>query len=547
MRAALYARYSSDRQNERSIEDQLAMLRRRAAERGWTVVATFSDAAISGFSMAKRPGVLALLEAAEAGSFDLVLTEDEDRLARNDEHNAHIFNLLRYLGVTLATMSSDRVTKVESSIKGLLAQMTLDGISAKTRRGMASNAEQGLATGSRLYGYRTSPGGETVIAPAEAETVRRIFAGVAGGIPIRDIAAALNTDGVAGPRGGPWNASSINGSRSRANGILHTEQYIGVKVWNRMEVRKDPRTGARNPVLKPREDWKRTPVPQLRIVDQETWDRVHERLDAAGQGGDRRPPARRPHLFSGLFKCGCCGASYTVYNKDRLTCGAAREKGPAVCGNRRLVKRQDIERRVLEGLRGRLLAPEAVAAFVRYYHEAWAREAAQARDERAPLARKYAELTRRIERTLDMVEQGMATRATMERLAGIEAERDQLAEQLAAIEAKVAERPIVRLHPNAADRYADLVRRIQAHMADGQLDAEAVDAVRALVVRIDITPESAAPGAPVRVTLVGDLARFMSPEAGATVSSQASGGGRVGMVAGASYRQNPTLSWPIAC
>lgn len=547
MRAALYARYSSDRQNERSIEDQLAMLRRRAADRGWTVVATFSDAAISGFSMAARPGVLALMEAAEAGQFDLILVEDEDRLARNDEHNAHIFNLLRYLGVTLATMSSDRVTKVESSIKGLLAQLTLDGISAKTKRGMAANAEQGRATGSRLYGYRSAPGGEMAIDEAEAAIVRRIFADAAAHVTIRNIAAYLNAEGIPGPRGGPWNASSINGSRSRANGILHTEQYIGVKVWNRMDVRKDPRTGARTPVLKPREEWRRTPTPDLRIVDQAVWDKVHKRLDDTGQGGARKPPARRPHLFSGLLKCGCCGATYTVYNRDRLTCAAAREKGDAVCSNRRLVKRQDIERRVIEGLQSRLLAPEAVAAFVRFYHEAWEREAAQVRDERAPLARKHAELGRRIERTLDMVEQGMATRATMERLAALEAERDQLTDQLAAIDASATAAPPVRLHPRAADRYADLVRNIQDHIAGGEVDPEAIEAIRALVIRIDITPASNAPGAPVAVNLIGDLARFISPEAVSTRSPLPPEGGRVGMVAGARVGQNPTLSWPIAC
>ena len=57
MRAALYARYSSERQNERSIEDQLAVCRRHAEGRGWSVVATFSDAAISGAATAvKRIG-----------------------------------------------------------------------------------------------------------------------------------------------------------------------------------------------------------------------------------------------------------------------------------------------------------------------------------------------------------------------------------------------------------------------------------------------------------------------------------------------------------
>ncbi|MBX9707884.1 MAG: recombinase family protein, partial [Caulobacteraceae bacterium] len=76
MRTALYARYSSDRQNERSIADQVAVLTDVAARRGWTVVASYMDAAISGQAMANRPGLLNALSAAERGEFDVLLVED---------------------------------------------------------------------------------------------------------------------------------------------------------------------------------------------------------------------------------------------------------------------------------------------------------------------------------------------------------------------------------------------------------------------------------------------------------------------------------------
>jgi DNA invertase Pin-like site-specific DNA recombinase len=53
MRVAIYARFSSDLQDIRSIADQLALAREHAARQGWHVVAEFTDAAISGASMAK--------------------------------------------------------------------------------------------------------------------------------------------------------------------------------------------------------------------------------------------------------------------------------------------------------------------------------------------------------------------------------------------------------------------------------------------------------------------------------------------------------------
>ncbi len=66
MRAACYARYSSDLQRATSIEDQVATARRYAEQQGWTVVPAciYTDAAVSGASIQGRRGIQALLAAA---------------------------------------------------------------------------------------------------------------------------------------------------------------------------------------------------------------------------------------------------------------------------------------------------------------------------------------------------------------------------------------------------------------------------------------------------------------------------------------------------
>ena len=74
MRVALYARYSSDQQRAASITDQQRTCRAFATSRGWTVVADFSDAAMSGASI-MRPGFQGLMRAALAGTFDVALAE----------------------------------------------------------------------------------------------------------------------------------------------------------------------------------------------------------------------------------------------------------------------------------------------------------------------------------------------------------------------------------------------------------------------------------------------------------------------------------------
>ena len=83
-RVALYARYSSDNQRDASIEDQLRQCRERAAREGWTVAESYSDRAISGASLI-RSGIQSLLADAQAGRFDIVLSEALDRISRDQE------------------------------------------------------------------------------------------------------------------------------------------------------------------------------------------------------------------------------------------------------------------------------------------------------------------------------------------------------------------------------------------------------------------------------------------------------------------------------
>lgn len=545
MRVALYARYSSERQNERSIEDQLAVGRRHAQSRGWDVVATFADAAISGAAMANRPGLQACLASAQTGAFDLLLVEDEDRLARNLEHQAHIFNRLKHAGVGIATLASDRIGVLEVGLKGVMAELYLVNLSQKTSRGMRANAEQGLATGARIYGYRSSPGGAMVIVPAEALVIREIFDRFVVGETAREIAADLNARHVPATFGGAWNASAVNGNRKRGCGILYQSLYAGVKTWNRLEVIKDPETGRRRPRVKPRDEWRTTPAEALRIVPQSLWEAAQARKAAEGASRPTDLAARRKGLFSGLLKCGQCGASYTAYRRGTLICTGHHERGSTVCANARPVRRRDVELRALDGLASRLLAPEAVAAYVTAYRAAWAEEVASRQRHRAPVERRIAELSRRCRRIAEATADGRASRSDRELLFEHEAEHDRLEAQLAQWDSEAGADPPITLHPAAAGRYAQIVAELQAWLQTAVADAEPparafVDAVQTLVTRIDIHPDGPGLNDPFRLQLHGDLARFMTPlEDPATAW-------RVSMVAGGGVgRAPPSFPWAI--
>jgi site-specific DNA recombinase len=83
MRAAIYARYSTDLQSASSIEDQIRLCRERVAKENGAIVEIYSDYAISGSSVRNRPGMRALLEEAKRGKFDYVIAEALDRLSRD--------------------------------------------------------------------------------------------------------------------------------------------------------------------------------------------------------------------------------------------------------------------------------------------------------------------------------------------------------------------------------------------------------------------------------------------------------------------------------
>lgn len=109
------------------------------------------------------------------------------------------------------------------------------------------------------------------------------------GVSPMKIASALNAEGINGPTGKGWGASTVHGNRERGTGILNNQLYEGVQVWNRLTYMKNPDTGKRVSRLNPEEDWVITQVPDLRIVDQVLWDAVRARQGAMKTQGTDTP------------------------------------------------------------------------------------------------------------------------------------------------------------------------------------------------------------------------------------------------------------------
>lgn len=266
MRAALYARFSTERQSEDSINDQFRQCERIASAQGFRVVARFSDAAISG-GTSERPGYQSLLSAARAGEIEIVVAEDISRLWRNRSTYGQDSTELEDLNVHLVTAVGDDTRRdgygIVLGIKSAIAEHQRREISYRTRRGMEGLAYAGKSTGGRCFGY-SSPKVDPARTAAEADTVRWLFRERAAGVELRVLVDRLNRDGALSPRGARWSLIAVK--RILANG-----RYAGRLVWGKTQRRVGAADGRRlRPVMQPQALVDRA-APELALVPPELW------------------------------------------------------------------------------------------------------------------------------------------------------------------------------------------------------------------------------------------------------------------------------------
>ncbi len=101
MRAAIYSRFSTDKQTESSIADQVRVYTEYANKQGWTVTHRYEDQGISGAAIGNRPWCVAMLEAAKARAFDVLLVMDTSRLSRSSADLSKIADRMVFMGLRI--------------------------------------------------------------------------------------------------------------------------------------------------------------------------------------------------------------------------------------------------------------------------------------------------------------------------------------------------------------------------------------------------------------------------------------------------------------
>ena len=558
MRAAVYARYSSDLQRPASIDDQERRCREEIARRGWQEVTGHSDAEIAGTVTQRRPGYQRLLAAARAREFDVVVVDELSRLTRDSEEQAGLRKRLQFWGVHLRTLDGiDTVAAPQSAAPMMLAkafvnEAELEANAHRSRRGLAGRVLAGHHAGGAPYGYRTRPvvagkpgdpsgtgmvvGHEYVIHEPEAEVIKRVFRLYADGLSAREIAALLNAEGVPPPgarwrnrtglRKRTWSHGPISGDPARGIGLLNQEKYRGRLVWNRSTWPRDPeRDGKQVRRELPPEEWVIQDVPALRIVPQELWEAVKARQRQRSRQVRRVVTVpRAPRLLSGLLVCGRCGSRFELRGSRTYSCATRHNRGAVVCNCLATVNAAEAEQAILNLLEPLFCNPavlERIASQVQKRLADARRRRTEEKSAEAQLKSQLAEAEQEISRLVDWIAKGKLVGDLEQKMTAAEIRRDYLRRELARTRDANAS-PGIDLLPSAVKRIVSDLREMLAAGQTEKVKSALSRLVTSIEVHEDPRPKRKRPGAKLRVR--GNLEALLTLT-GAKVTSGGSPGG----------------------
>lgn len=228
MNAVVYARYSSHRQGEQSIEGQLAEAKKYAETHCLTIIHEYIDRAQTGRNDNREQFQLMLADAAKR-AFDALIVWKTDRIGRNKEEIALNKYHLKKNGVKIhyiAEMIPDTPEGIilEAVIEGMAAYYS-EQLSQNIRRGQRASAAKAQSTGgNRPLGYKTGPDKRFIIDPETAPTVKLVYDPYARGQTMTQIIRTLNAKGLRTLRGRPFTNNNLRT-------LLKNEKYIGVYTY----------------------------------------------------------------------------------------------------------------------------------------------------------------------------------------------------------------------------------------------------------------------------------------------------------------------------
>lgn len=409
-KAVIYARYSSERQTEQSIEGQLRDCNDYAKRNDIIVVDTYIDRAMTGTND-KRIDFQRMLKDSAKRAWDYVLVWKTDRFGRNKYEIAMNKHTLKTNGIRLIPVKEN----IPDGPEGIILESLLEGmaeyysaeLSQKVKRGMRESRSKGNFTGGFiLFGYRVE-NKKVVICEEEAKVVRQMFEDCASGKQIKTIIEELKKNGVLN-RGKPFSKNTVYFllSNEKYTGICHHNDEIYTNIYPR-------------------------------IIPDEIFSLVSKKI-ADNRYGKHNPNVY--YLLRNRLFCGYCGKPV---NSETGTSKSGEVKRYYKCSGKRIdkscpsnpIRKELIEQIVLDVTYAALSSDENISLLADKITAEYERK----NNDKTMLNYLTSELVKTekaIQNILSAMEQGVFTNSTKERLEQLENRKTELNEKIASEQSK---------------------------------------------------------------------------------------------------------------
>lgn len=426
VRAAAYARYSSDNQRQESAEVQLEDMQRYADNNGITITQTYIDMEITA-TKDERVEFQKMIKDSERGLFDIILVHKLDRFARSRYDSAIYKQRLKKNNVRVISITE----KLDGSPESIMMESMLEGMaeyySANLRRevfkGMRSNASKGRLTGGNPpFGYDVLPDKTLIINEHNAEAVRKMFEMRSQEKSYDAICKWINDRGYVTWTGKPMTRATIRS-------ILKNEKYKGDMVYNKTS-RSTFRMGG----------YFNDPTEYIihkgvipAIVSEELWNKVNKMFKKQEKGGSNMNKAQEIYLLSGKIFCGKCGGSMVgnrrkintkyktggSYYSDYQCLNRKRKHG---C-DQKAIKKEKIEGLVLDHLEKYVFSDEAINSLANKLSTRYAEMKSESKETIKLFQGRLDEINSKIDNLVMALANGISAASVKEKLESLENDR----------------------------------------------------------------------------------------------------------------------------
>ena len=314
-KVAAYCRVSTDNEDQANSFESQQRYFRQYIERNpdWELYAIFADEGISGTNTKKRKEFNRMIECAKNGDFDLIITKEISRFARNTLDSIFYTRDLKKHGVGVIFMNDnintlDGDAELRLAIMSSIAQEESRKTSERVKWGQKRQMEQGVVFGRSMLGYDVKDG-KMYINEDGAKVVRLIFHKfVNEGKGTHVIARELREEGIQPMRVKEWQNTVILR-------VIRNEKYCGDLVQKKTYTpdflsheKKYNRGQEEFVIIKDHHE---------PIISRELFDKANRILDAKSLSQEGKAKHSNRYPFSGKIKCGRCGASYVARYKTR--------------------------------------------------------------------------------------------------------------------------------------------------------------------------------------------------------------------------------------